>query len=390
VDSPAGTKLGLDVKTPIDIKDRSLIDVPDAKCFWFAIAFTDADSDTSTYESLSDLPPLHFGSEGSSGPTEGTPESTSSRAADKTGADNDVQVVTKCSSAFGEHGHPTALGDVKVGPLLGSGSFGKVYRGLLDDVPVAVKVIDYRGRNGSPTAQLWAEIKLQQGLDGPGIVRMLSSGMSCDESDEEKIGLIWMVQELCDKGDLTSATERGWLRVERKIDAPPSMAVIIPVMRDIAAGMEYLHSRNTIHSDLTGRNILLASADCPHGFTAKVGDFGIARVTQSGEPLCTNTLGTITHMPPELLLSNVLGLAADVWAFGVVAWEAIHGKQAYAGRNTAQITLTVVKNRPLQWPEDLPKDFVDLMKLCLNYDAGGRPPFGDVVTALDAQAAAVA
>jgi len=153
--------------------------------------------------------------------------------------------------------------------------------------------------------------------------------------------------------------------------------------------MVYLHEKNIIHADLTGRNVLLASSDSrPHGFTAKVCDFGISRVTQPGVPVCTNTLGTITHMPPELLLNNLLYPVADVWAFGVIGWEAYYGKQAYGGRNAAQITLTVVKNRPLEWPEDAPEAYVAIMKTCMAFDQEKRPPFTEVAAQLQACTAA--
>ena len=293
--------------------------------------------------------------------------------------------MTTCNSAFGEHGAPTDLGQIQVGPLLGSGSFGKVYRGIVDGHSVAVKVIDYRNRKGEDLdAKTLAEIKLQKDLEHPGVVRLHSSGVSYDENDSQKVTIMWMVQEYCDMGNLTSAAECGWLRQERSIEAPPCMPVIIPTLADLAGGMAYLHERNIIHADLTGRNVLLARSDArAHGFAAKVSDFGLARVTPDGAPLCTSTLGTITHMPPELLLSNLLYTSADVWAFGIIAWEAYHGKQAYGGKNPAQITLSVVKNRPVPWPEDAPQEFVSLIKeKCLAFNQEGRWPFAEIAPAM--------
>jgi len=241
-------------------------------------------------------------------------------------------------------------------------------------------VIDYRGREVAPMAQVLAEIRLQQGLDNPGIVKMFSSGASYEDAAKERVSVVWMVQELCDLGHLTGATEAGWLRVERKITASPSMAVIIPTMGDIASGMAYLQEKGIIHADLTGRNVLLVTAeDRLHRFRAKVGDFGLARVTQDGVPICTRTLGTITHMPPELLLDNLLSFSCDVWSFAVVGWECYHGKQAYIGKNPAQVVLTVVKNTPLPWPEDAPEDFVASMRHCMSYDSSDRPPFSEMV-----------
>jgi len=375
--APEGTKLGLDVENPVDITKRDSSTVPDTKCFWFAMAFVNADDDISTYDKFSFDSPSE----------DAASETTSARGTQSehlsSGQPNSIRKSSSCGSAFGEHGAPIDIGDVELGPLLGSGSFGKVYRGVIaGETAVAVKMIDYRNRESGPHEKLLAEINLQKDLDHPGIVKLISSGATYEEEDGTKIKMVWMVQELCDMGNLTGATEAGWLRQERSMTSKPAMDVVYPTMGDVASGMAYLHGKNIIHSDLTGRNVLLARSERPHGFAGKVGDFGIARVTQSGAPLCTNTLGTITHMPPELLLSNLLYPAADVWAFGVIGWEAYYGKIAYGGKNAAQITLTVVRNRPLEWPEDAPEAFVSLMKTCMAYDPIGRPTFDNVLTTI--------
>lgn len=67
------------------------------------------------------------------------------------------------------------------------------------------------------------------------------------------------------------------------------------------------------------------------GFRARVSDFGLARAAQGGAPLTTATFGTCSHMAPELMSDGVLTKAADVWSFGVIAWEVYRCGQA-AGR----------------------------------------------------------
>ena len=70
--------------------------------------------------------------------------------------------------------------------------------------------------------------------------------------------------------------------------------------------MAYLHSLDILHGDLSGNNILLAcNNDDQRGFTAKVADFGMARMLAQGEVVQTRAIGTITHMPPELMLEGV-------------------------------------------------------------------------------------
>lgn len=350
--SPA-SKLGRDVDCDkiVDIADRDLISVPDAKCFWFAMVMekpSSGETSTATGSSLS-------------------------------GA------LSSISSAYGEYQMPAALGNLQIGPLLGSGSFGKVYRGVNEDkIPKAIKVIDCRGRDSGAMPNQIQEVELSCGLDHPGVVKTFAHATSKEWVHGEQVAVIWIVQELCDLGTLTDAAERGWLRVERSITAPPDMATVLATLRDIADGMAYVHSKSIIHADLTGRNVLLASsASRSHGFAAKVCDFGLSRLTPDGKGIRPETLGTVTHMAPSLLIDQVLYPAADVWAFGVISWEAYHGKRSYGGKAGPQIIMTVVNNVPLEWPPDAPEGFTSLMKRCLKFDHQERPRFSVLVQDLD-------
>ena len=72
------------------------------------------------------------------------------------------------------------------------------------------------------------------------------------------------------------------------------------------SAMAYLHDLDILHGDLSCNNILLASAsDDQRGFTAKVADFGMARMAEQDEVIQTKAIGTITHMPPELMLDGM-------------------------------------------------------------------------------------
>ncbi len=66
---------------------------------------------------------------------------------------------------------------------------------------------------------------------------------------------------------------------------------------------------------------------------AKVGDFGLSRAMGDvvSSHLSTATVGTVTHMPPELLLSGRLRPSCDVYSFGVMLWQLFTGAVPYAG-----------------------------------------------------------
>lgn len=110
--------------------------------------------------------------------------------------------------------------------------------------------------------------------------------------------------------------------------------------------MCYLHRRNIIHCDLSTNNILLAASELDdRGFVAKVSDMGLSRIMNgSNGVINTRTSGTVTHMPPELLMDGDLTKAADVYAFGIILWEIAAGRRPFEGLTHGQIVHRVTSN----------------------------------------------
>lgn len=93
---------------------------------------------------------------------------------------------------------------------------------------------------------------------------------------------------------------------------PPIRQHVLRTALEIASAMSYCHGLNILHGDLTGNNVLLVSSNRdPRGFVAKVTDFGLSRVVQE-TVIKTETFGTATHMPPELLTKGLCSKAVDV------------------------------------------------------------------------------
>ena len=59
----------------------------------------------------------------------------------------------------------------------------------------------------------------------------------------------------------------------------------------------------------------------------------------------TQTIGTISYMPPELISSGQLSAACDVWSFGVIVWELFSSDFAYKGQPAATVFFSVVRER---------------------------------------------
>jgi serine/threonine protein kinase len=160
------------------------------------------------------------------------------------------------------------------------------------------------------------QVKLSIDLNHPGLVQTLSYGVSKETTGEKEVYVVWIVQELCTTGALVDACERCWFRLKRAMVSAPNMTVAVSTLGDIAAGMAYLHTKSIIHAHLTSRNVLLTSSGSPHGFCAKVCDFGLSRSFRRS--LLPRTLSApVRNVPSESLLP-----AASVMAPCVsVSWK---------------------------------------------------------------------
>ena len=138
------------------------------------------------------------------------------------------------------------------------------------------------------------------------------------------------------------------------------------VLEQVAAGLDYIHSKNIIFRDLKPSNIGFDARG-----TAKVFDFGIARElprsslnpadTHAGDEEgfdMTGKVGTIRYMAPECLLKSKYNAKADVYGFGLVMYEAVSLIKPFAAMSKDEIRFTVCEKEerpplPSNWPEFL-------------------------------------
>ena len=198
---------------------------------------------------------------------------------------------------------------------------------------------------------------------------------------EESTGQTWILQELCNLGTLASLYKDKIL-IDMSTGKPDMLSVLDTAL-DIARGMEYLHTFSILHGDLSSNNVLLASSDTDgRGFDAKVTDFGLSRVTQ--REVMTKTVGTVSHMPPELLVDGVMTKAGDVYSYGVVLWEMWNGKRAWEGASMGQVVFAVtVRGQRLTLPADAPPELAKLVEDCIQTDRTLRPEFSEIVKRLE-------
>lgn len=316
---------------------------------------------------------------------------------------------------------PTAFTDVRLGPLIGRGAYGRVYRGSWNGNTVAVKVMETTENLAHPGESVPSdqakeetggarglfEAVLSSSLSHPNVVhtyqyavRPISKPMpgtkvfgqgsrrgSLDASaGAKRVSEVWLISEFCNRGPLLTAIERGAFLTQPSAQyGQPNLIAVLQTLQEVAAAMHYLHSHGIVHGDLTGGNVLLTSSDKDaRGFSAKVVDFGLSRVCGESGYLQTNTMGCAEYMPPELITGGILTKAGDVYAFGIITWEMYVGRRAWEGLQPGQVLKRVAANEMLTFPVQTPHRLKILGERCMVGDPKLRPTFDEVLTEVNA------
>lgn len=114
----------------------------------------------------------------------------------------------------------------------------------------------------------------------------------------------------------------------------------------------------------------------------QVSDFGLSRTVPINTFLQTATLGTVTHMPPELLEDGLLGPSADVYSFGIMLWEMISGGFPFQAMGQHDIVVSVVRGVRPPMPTFVTTTLWALIQQCWDGDHQKRPSFISIVGVL--------
>nr|XP_023874198.1 receptor kinase-like protein Xa21 [Quercus suber] len=193
--------------------------------------------------------------------------------------------------------------------LLGAGSFGWVYKGiLLDGMIVAVKVFNLE--HGGALKSFEAESQVMRELRHRNLVKVITS---CSNLDFKALVLEYMP-----KGSLEKwlYSHNNFLNVLQRLN----------IIIDVASALEYLHhgySTPVVHCDIKPSNVLL-----DEDMVAHVGDFGIAKLMAEDEyPIQTMTLATIGYMAPEYGTEGMVSTRGDVYSYGIMIMETFTRKK---------------------------------------------------------------
>lgn len=225
--------------------------------------------------------------------------------------------------------------------LVGQGQFGRVFcashrkTGRL----VALKELDHQR---FPTHKFLRELRFLLSLQHANIV-------TCHALEHTRKGR-YLVMDYCEGGTLRSLME-GATRL--------TLAQSCKLVLDVLAGLAHAHQRRIVHCDVKPENILLNVQ--PSGWTARISDFGIARLSQELGPESGNT-GSPAYMAPERFYGQYFQ-SSDLYAVGILFFELLLGYRPFSGSPGELMAAHL--NSPVKIPEVVPSEIRQVLLTAL-------------------------
>ena len=238
---------------------------------------------------------------------------------------------------------------------LGSGGSGSVWlaRDERNGLDVALKIVP---REGKAAHRAEREAEAASRLRHERCLRAYGFG-----SDS---GHVYIAYEYVGGRTLREAMRGGELRDGQAVEAAAQ----------ILDGLAHAHSRGIVHRDVKPSNVLLAEDD---GISVRLLDFGLAQFDEAETLTAVGDVpGTLAYISPERLRGEEACSASDIWAVGVLLWEALAGKHPFWGVPLPQMAGTIEAGCPPLQPErpDLPKRLLSAISHALAHDPSRRPP----------------
>jgi serine/threonine-protein kinase len=231
------------------------------------------------------------------------------------------------------------MATVHLGRLIGPVGFSKI---------VAIKQMhESAARNPEFVAMFLDEARLSGRVQHPNVVATFDV--------IAKGGEAFLVMEYVHGESLAAL-----LRATRKRDERLAPAVAVHILCDVLSGLHAAHEAtdengaplNLVHRDVSPQNIMIGVDG-----VARVLDFGIAKAAGRMQETQTGQLkGKIGYMAPEQLLGRPLDRRVDIFAAGIVLWEAITGRKMFDADSSGQLMYQVLEYEipPLSTLVDVP------------------------------------
>ena len=245
--------------------------------------------------------------------------------------------------------------------LIAQGGMGEVWkaRDRVTGRTLAAKVLrpELSGQELS-LSRLRIEARNAMSVEHPNIANVLDSG--------EENGRGWIIMELVEGRPLTD-----YLRGGQSI----SPEYLMPILMQIAMALGAAAQAGVVHRDIKPANVLIR----PDGMV-KLTDFGISR-TDSQIDLTADgmVMGTAQYLPPEQAMGEKATSLGDLYALGVIAYEAAAGVRPFTGKSQVDIAFAHVNEPVPALPDSVPEPLARVIYHLLDKDPQRRPESGSAL-----------
>lgn len=264
---------------------------------------------------------------------------------------------------------------------LGKGAFGIVYlaENKQDHQLYAAKIIDVEDNfDGNDQMQIMRESSILSKLNHIAVVKFI--GVNFRSFEDSAILQPAIITEYIKNGSLKAILDQ---EKEGTVDHEWTPSKKYICLLGICSAMKYLHLKGVLHRDLKPENVLIDDEYFP-----KVCDFGLSRcfpesLSKSMNLAVTGQIGTPLYMAPELLDDEEkYGTGVDVYAFSILAYEIVAGKQPFyeLGKDLNAITLRqkVLNGDRPSLSDDIPENMQKLLQRCWSQNPNERPSFDEI------------
>ncbi|MEV7875652.1 protein kinase [Microbacterium sp. NPDC089188] len=242
---------------------------------------------------------------------------------------------------------------------IGAGGMGRVFRAR-DEVlrrDVAVKIFFTDRTDEAESLRRMAEARALAALDHPALVTLYDARLDTDDH-------VYLVMELINGPSLQRRIEQGVL-------APAEVAGI---MADLAAALAVVHEAGIVHRDVKPSNVLLRPLrGSDRAVEAVLADFGVAHLMDATRLTTPGTvIGTAAYLAPEQVRGEAPQPAADVYALGLLAIEALTRLHPFGGGSVQETLLARLARQP-DVPSTLGYEWRSLLSAMTAHDPSARP-----------------
>jgi serine/threonine protein kinase len=224
------------------------------------------------------------------------------------------------------------IGRYRIVGELGRGAMGVVYKAQDPAIGrmIAVKSI----RLGDLTEEsererlrerLFREAQSAGILSHPGIVTIYDIA--------EEGGLAFIFMELVNGPALDKML---------KAEQTPDKETLLSILRQVAAALDYAHKKGIVHRDIKPANIMVHEDG-----TAKVTDFGVAKIVSQQMTQAGTIMGTPSYMSPEQVQGGAISGRADQFSLAVIAYEVLTGEKPFTADYLPTLLFKIVREEPV-------------------------------------------